>query len=222
MTTPTGERGLRYLELILGVFLTFLVYLKGIDVLPGFVVISVFLVFFYRLARKGGSSGVALKSIAYALLGILYIPLLFSYLMLVRGFQDGQWWLLLMFTVVYGNDTFAYYIGRNLGRHKFSPIVSPNKTIEGSLGGLAGGMLVALVMHYLFLGNLIGVRDILLLAFFLGILGQLGDLFESLIKRSVGVKDSGFVIPGHGGMLDRIDSIIFPLPFLYYYIIMVV
>ncbi len=138
--------------------------------------------------------------------------------MLIRSLENGQWLLLLLFSIVWGNDTFAYYTGRAIGRHKLAPAISPNKTIEGAIGGLAGGILVSFALHRFILSGVIGTADTILIALIMGILGQLGDLIESSLKRSVGAKDSGFVVPGHGGILDRIDSIILPLPFLYYYI----
>ncbi|MEK7829277.1 MAG: phosphatidate cytidylyltransferase, partial [Deltaproteobacteria bacterium] len=130
----------------------------------------------------------------------------------------GRFWLLFIVCIIAANDTFAYYVGKGFGKHKLSPGISPKKTVEGALGGLIGGVAVALIFNKFFLTH-ISPKEISMLAVSIGILGQLSDLFESLIKRSAGVKDSGGILPGHGGMLDRIDSLIFPSPFLYYYLI---
>ena len=121
--------------------------------------------------------------------------------------------------VIGGNDILAYYTGRSIGRHKLSRVVSPKKTIEGAIGGLVGGIVVAVVFRYALFSDR-GVVELAVLALLLGLVGQAGDLFESMIKRSAGVKDSGFIVPGHGGILDRIDSLLFCLPLLYCYIML--
>ncbi len=191
---------------------------RGPGTAPLILVIALFLLFLFRLISHRGAPAQSVVPVAFGLLGIVYIPLLFSYMMLIRSLENGQWLLLLLFSIVWGNDTFAYYTGRAIGRHKLAPAISPNKTIEGAIGGLAGGILVSFALHRFILSGVIGTADTILIALIMGILGQLGDLIESSLKRSVGAKDSGFVVPGHGGILDRIDSIILPLPFLYYYI----
>lgn len=116
---------------------------------------------------------------------------------------------------IMGCDTFAYFVGSRIGKHKLYPAVSPNKSIEGGIGGLVGAMVAVLIAKYTFL-PIIGVFDALLLGLFLGVVGQMGDLFESLLKRACTVKDSGSMIPGHGGILDRLDSLLFAFPVVYY------
>jgi phosphatidate cytidylyltransferase len=120
--------------------------------------------------------------------------------------------------IVMTNDSAAYYTGSAFGKHRLYPQVSPKKSVEGALGGLGGSMAGTMLAHFTFFPQLTLV-DALLTAIFVGILGQTGDLFESLLKRSFGVKDSGSCIPGHGGVLDRLDSIIFAAPAMYYYVI---
>jgi phosphatidate cytidylyltransferase len=118
-----------------------------------------------------------------------------------------------IFILIWVNDSFAYLVGKTLGRHKLFPSVSPKKTIEGSLGGL----LFALVGAY-FLGRFVPVLEItqwILLGLILVIMGSFGDLIESKFKRAAGIKDSGAILPGHGGMLDRLDSLVFAAPFAY-------
>lgn len=117
-------------------------------------------------------------------------------------------------------DTGAYFAGRFLGKHKLYPEVSPKKTWEGAVGGLAGSVAAVAVMKVVRLHDLSWL-DVVLIAVPGGILGQLGDLVESLIKRSVGVKDSGALLPGHGGMLDRIDAVLFIAPYVYLYLLLV-
>jgi phosphatidate cytidylyltransferase len=148
--------------------------------------------------------------------GLLYVPLLLSQLLLLRSEQFGEYWILLLLLIVMTGDSAAYYIGTSFGRHKLYPVVSPNKSVEGALGGLAGSVGGALIAKFTFFPQL-GVFDCIATALILGVLGQLGDLFESLLKRSFGVKDSGTIVPGHGGILDRLDSILFAAPAAWWY-----
>jgi len=117
----------------------------------------------------------------------------------------------LIFCVVAAGDIGAFYVGTCWGKHKLCPLVSPGKTVEGSLGGLASNLAVGYIVAYLLLPSLPPVKAAV---FFiaLGVAGQIGDLFESMLKRSAGVKDSGNLLPGHGGLLDRIDSLLFAGP----------
>ncbi|MBN1946637.1 MAG: phosphatidate cytidylyltransferase [Bradymonadales bacterium] len=152
--------------------------------------------------------------------GVLYVGLLVSFLALVRRDPGdmGRYWLLLLLAITWLGDTGAYFTGRSLGRHKLSPTVSPKKTWEGAVGGLlasvAGGFAV-LALTPLALHPLVLLAAVIPAA----VLGQLGDLCESLLKRSWGVKDSGRIIPGHGGILDRIDALMFAAPYLYFFFI---
>jgi phosphatidate cytidylyltransferase len=125
--------------------------------------------------------------------------------------------LLFLFGLLWIGDTAAMGIGSWLGRHKLAPTVSPNKTVEGFIGGLAGAVAVGLLMHFWRLPQ-IGLGHILIIALGCSLFGQLGDLVESMWKRSLGIKDSSRVIPGHGGVLDRSDSLLFATPFMYFYL----
>lgn len=151
------------------------------------------------------------------LLGFLYLPLLMSYLVLLREMDHGVKWIFLLLIIVMSGDTAAFYVGSSLGKRKLYPIVSPNKSVEGMIGGLVGSILGALLAGATFFPELT-IVDAVAAAFIVGLLGQLGDLFESLLKRSFGVKDSGNIFPGHGGMLDRLDSVLFAAPTLYVYV----
>lgn len=141
-------------------------------------------------------------------LGLTYAILPFIALVCLRGSgTDGLHAILLVFGCVWGADTFAYFVGRKVGGPKFAPAISPNKTWSGFLGGLAGSVLVTAIICLL-LGHGFGIISVVL-ALLLGTLSSIGDLFESWIKRSFDRKDSGWIIPGHGGLLDRIDGLIF-------------
>ncbi len=158
----------------------------------------------------------AAGEMAFLVAGFLYVPLLLGHLLLLRDLPDGISWIFLMMIIVMSGDTGAYYIGSSFGKRKLYPAVSPNKSVEGAFGGLAGSIAGAFIAKATFFPAL-SVADSLVTALALGILGQVGDLFESLLKRSFGVKDSGMIVPGHGGILDRLDSILFAAPAAFYY-----
>jgi phosphatidate cytidylyltransferase len=129
---------------------------------------------------------------------------------------EGAYRIALLLAIVMSADTVAFFVGKAFGRHRLAPALSPGKTVEGAIGGLLGGAIGALLIRLL--GRLsLPFVDALLLGVFVSALGALGDLFESLLKRWAGVKDSGGLFPGHGGMLDRLDSLLFGAPLLYYY-----
>lgn len=130
--------------------------------------------------------------------------------------EQGAWRVLLLLAVVMSSDTFAYFAGSAFGRHKLAPRVSPGKTIEGLAGGLVGGVVAALVVRHFGLRE-VPVAAAVALGIVVSVFGVTGDLVESLLKRWSGVKDSGRLFPGHGGMLDRLDSLLFGAPVLYYY-----
>jgi phosphatidate cytidylyltransferase len=163
---------------------------------------------------------IAAREIAYVVLGFLYIPFLLMHLVMLHRTTYGWQWLLVIMLIVMTNDSAAYYTGSAFGKHRLYPLVSPKKSIEGALGGLGGSICGTLLAKITFFPQL-PLTDALVTAIVIGILGQTGDLFESLLKRSFGVKDSGSIIPGHGGVLDRMDSIIFAAPAMYYYVIYV-
>lgn len=146
----------------------------------------------------------------------LYVPFLLAHLLMIRLLPQGSSWLLLIMLIVMTNDSAAYYVGSLCGRRKLYEAVSPKKSIEGALGGLAGSLGGTLLAKYSFFPQL-SIFDAVATALVIGMVGQIGDLFESLLKRSFGVKDSGTIFPGHGGVLDRMDSIIFAAPVTYYY-----
>jgi phosphatidate cytidylyltransferase len=133
---------------------------------------------------------------------------------------DGPGFVLLALMLSWLSDTGAYFMGRFLGKHKLYPAVSPKKTVEGAIGGLLGGVAGALLAHFIYLRSL-PLTHAILLALVAGGLGQAGDLGESLLKRSFGIKDSGGIIPGHGGILDRVDALLVTSTMTYLYVIWV-
>ena len=152
-----------------------------------------------------------------AALGILYVGALTAPLALLhRQLPDGPRWVLTALAATFANDSGAYFAGRALGRHKLYPLISPAKTIEGGAGGLVLAVAVLFLVRATFFPALT-VADCLLIAVPASILGPIGDLVESMLKRSAGVKDSGNLIPGHGGILDRLDALLFVGAWVYGY-----
>ncbi len=149
--------------------------------------------------------------------GVIYIGFTLGHLLLIRNLEQGVFLVFFLLLVTWGGDTGAYLFGKTLGRHKLAPTISPNKTVEGLFGGLLMAVAMAFVARLWFLSSLT-VGDCLALGFVLGGVGVLGDLTESAFKRGAGVKDSGGLIPGHGGILDRVDSLLFSAPVFYYYL----
>jgi phosphatidate cytidylyltransferase len=173
----------------------------------------------------------ALPSWALTQTGAFYLAWLFSHFILMRALgtslrpapltplniESGAAWIYTVLAITWLQDTAAYFVGRAWGRHKMAPALSPKKTWEGAAGGLLGSIAGALLCVWL-LGLPISIAAGALLGLVGGIVGPLGDLSESLIKRQVGLKDAGNLIPGHGGILDRADSLLFTIPVLYYLI----
>jgi phosphatidate cytidylyltransferase len=157
------------------------------------------------------------QAVAVTLLGLAWINALLGHTILLRALPEGLHWVLLLVWVTWIGETAAYTVGSLVGRHKLAPGISPGKTVEGALAQLVGSPLAALAAQgWLFPG--LSTRDALLVGLLLGVVGQLGDLAESALKRSVGTKDTGQLIPGHGGMLDRVDGLLFNAPALFYYV----
>lgn len=151
---------------------------------------------------------------AASLAGIFYMGWLLSYWVLIMNTYGRDWVFLALFST-FAVDTSAYFVGRTWGRHKMAPTVSPGKTWEGALGGLAGAIAAVMALA-LILDIDISYAQLVLLGFLIAVFAQLGDLAESKIKRSMGVKEAGNLIPGHGGILDRLDSIVFTGVVVYY------
>ena len=178
-----------------------------------------------RIVKTG--SKFTVPDAAFSVLGISYIGVSFAHLLLLRytdqsiylmtswgQISAGAAYLWLAFVGTWASDTFAYFIGTYFGRHKLCPMISPGKTVEGALGGVLGSIIAIMVLGTIF--NL-SIAHSLIMGALVGITAPIGDLVESAIKRFAGVKDSGRILPGHGGILDRFDSILFTVPAIYYY-----
>lgn len=153
--------------------------------------------------------------------GFLYIALMLSHFILIRRCDHGVLLIFFILILAFAGDIAAFYVGRTWGKRRLLPLVSPSKTEEGMLGLIAGSVTGCIIFQQLFFTAL-PVIHAAILGFVGSIIGQLGDLCESAIKRTSGVKDSGFILPGHGGLLDRLDCLIFIAPFVYYYRLFVI
>ncbi len=177
---------------------------------------TVLMITFLFYLFKRHSLELVLNQVATTILCVLYAGMMLAFLGLLLDLPTGSDWLLIVLATTFGADTGAYLVGHLIGRRKLAPRVSPGKTVEGLVGGLLVSVGVALFCKFLFFKALL-VRDCIWVGGVVGLIGPLGDLSESLVKRSVGVKDSGDLIPGHGGLLDRVDALLFTSPVVYYY-----
>ena len=166
---------------------------------------------------EAGEMEANLRRAALRFLGMLYVAGPLSLAVALRGMPGGVQYILLACGIVWVGDTGAYYAGSTLGRHPLAPRVSPHKSVEGSVAGLIASMGTAWILARA-LGMSLGPLPSLLFGGVIGAVGQIGDLAESFIKRALQVKDTGRLIPGHGGMLDRIDSLLFAIPVFYLWV----
>ncbi len=154
--------------------------------------------------------------------GVFYVGWMMSHFILLRDMQEGRDWVFMVLFATFACDTSAYFIGRAFGKNKMAPVVSPGKTWEGALGGLGGTMLAVVIIAIITGLDEYGYLYIIPLGFLIGVFAQIGDLAESAIKRSAETKEASGLIPGHGGMLDRLDSLIFTVILVYYWVLWVV
>lgn len=196
--------GVSWREALIGLFV---VYLMGLEI-----------------ANPNRNS---LNAVVFTLFGYLYIPWLLGFVITLRYTPDGVtglWYLTLPLLAVVATDVGAYTFGSLFGRRKLAPKLSPNKTVEGSIGGLLLAAVMVFALLFLlerFAGLKVPVYDALLFSLLVSSAAQLGDLFESLLKRWAGVKDAGVFMPGHGGVLDRIDSLLVAIPVTYFFFTMI-
>lgn len=146
----------------------------------------------------------------------LYVSWLISHLLYLRQLSSGFHFVLLVLAATWSTDTFAYFVGMNFGKRKLAPVLSPNKSIEGAVGGIFGSLFASILIGYL--NPQMPISGYAVVGILIGTIGQIGDLAESALKRMAGVKDSGNIIPGHGGILDRFDSLLLTAPVAYYVI----
>ena len=196
------------------------------SIFPAVLTLLLILSFCVELVRRNRSP---IVNVGATVFGAIYVGWLISHLVVLRGVpgkpitvlsytaEAGAWLVMFTFLCTWACDTGAYFFGRSYGRTKIAPMLSPKKTVEGSLAGLVCSVLIAVVM-----GIVIDLpaQHSLALGLLFGVLCQLGDLSESAIKREVSVKDSGSIVPGHGGILDRFDSLLFTAPAAYYYTVL--
>ena len=198
-------------------FLLILLVLRGrMYLMPLIISLCIFLPMIISILMGYSPSTILIDNIAKGLFGIIYISLPLSMLMIIYKHPYGKAWIFFLLCVIFINDTGAFYFGRYLGRHKLHKKISPNKTWEGAIGGVICSIIGGFLFLRIFKLKPICLETFLLISF-LSIMGQMGDLAESLIKRCYDVKDSGIILPGHGGILDRIDSFLFTIPILYGY-----
>ena len=207
-----------FLGLLFPAFASWLVHRKP-EFVGGYNLVQIGVVLiFVALTLNAGKTGIALGNWRQSqgkigAAGAVYVGFLFSGLVLLRSVSRfGVWALLTTVFCVWATDTFAYFVGRAIGKHKLAPSLSPKKTVEGALGGLIGAAIVGA-----FMAQRLGVSPAFgaTLGGVAGIMGPLGDLWESALKREQGIKDFGAMLPGHGGVLDRFDSLLFVAPFAY-------
>lgn len=159
--------------------------------------------------------------IAKQVLGIVYIPVSLALLIFIKELDGGTLWVIWLLIIIFVNDTGALYAGTFFGKKKLSPSISPNKTVEGSIGGALSGVLAGFVFCLIFFNDWSLALMTIPGALMLTAAGQIGDLFESAMKRASKIKDSGSILPGHGGMLDRIDGLLLAIPVLYVYLVFI-
>jgi phosphatidate cytidylyltransferase len=215
MIRPPVQKALMIITYLLSVFLfSSLIFREHfyVAVLPLFFMIPLG----YVLLSSGPDNALKRDGIGLTIVGPFYVCLPLMLLVLVARLPQGRLWIFYLLSVVFAGDTAAFYVGRRFGKHGLIHI-SPGKTWEGTVGGLLANAVVAGIFGSIFFPSL-SLVSIMVLAISIGIFGQIGDLVESLFKRSSDLKDSGTLLPGHGGILDRIDSLLFAIPVLYLYL----
>ena len=195
----------------IGYLATILFYLQNLEVFSIELSFIFFVSMIIALFKLVFDDKIKLEDVAITLFGIIYVPFFFQHIVYLDGYKH----IWLVFIIAWGTDTFAYLAGNLFGKTKLSPKLSPNKTVEGSLGGILGSVLLTFIFSKAV--GLESIPKLLVLAVVCSIISQLGDLTASRVKRITGIKDFGYIIPGHGGILDRFDSILFVAPCIYYF-----
>ncbi len=218
-----GVKTDKTMGIIIGISLIILIYfqINNLNFIFGSLFLILILILLKQIFVKMDGSVILVTAVTF--FGVLYIVGLFSHLVLLYNLKSvGEYGYLIVWLPIIATwltDTGAYFTGINFGKHPLAPNISPKKTIEGAIGGAFCSIVFSIIMsNYLGFGYWHGI----LLGLLIAIFGQLGDLVESLLKRDAQIKDSGTIIPGHGGILDRIDSLLFSLPIVYYYLQLVV
>jgi len=182
-----------------------------------FAVMAILMLNLLRIREEG----LDMIRVGKLILGVMYVPLLMSHFILIRQESEGIRWIFFILVLAFSGDIAAYYAGKGMGRRKLLPEVSPGKTVEGTIGLFAGSIVGCILFRQLFF-PILPVSHTVILGLVGSVVGQLGDLCESALKRAAGVKDSGTLLPGHGGILDRLDCLMFITPFVYYYRVLII
>jgi phosphatidate cytidylyltransferase len=214
---------LRTLFILSGILIGISVYFFEVRFIPIILLVGIFISGLYQLVKN--KFNFAIENLSVFLFGLIYVAVFFSFLILIREFPKesgmdynlGGLWVIFIFFCLWLSDTLAYFIGTPFGKHKILSEVSPQKSWEGSMGGMAGSILTAIFSKLIFLKE-VPLFHLLILSILVSIFGQLGDFVESSFKRSANLKDSSNIIPGHGGILDRFDSLLFTAPLVYFYL----
>ena len=178
-----------------------------------YILCGISLVFIFKFIEITFSRNYVKETIEnYYLVPYLVLPILILIFFLNGNFVIHSKWILSMIAMNWSNDVFAYFVGRKFGKTPLAPEISPKKTIEGSIGGLVGAILTGICLNLYFLNEPVSLLFIIIFGIFIWAFGTVGDLFESKLKRLVQIKDSGNILPGHGGFLDRFDSFLFIIP----------
>jgi phosphatidate cytidylyltransferase len=214
-----------FIPLLSSLALLVLFFTGRIELVVPVVILTLVLAFFIELYRNKES---ATLNVSATFLNSFYFSMLFGSFLLLRelpkstgaDYSSGGKWIVMMILATWMCDTAAYVVGSYLGKHKLMPRISPNKSIEGTVAGFVFSVLTAWLCHVWFIQEL-RLIDSLIIGAITGIFGQYGDLFESMLKRDAGVKDSSNLIPGHGGILDRFDSLTLTAPLVYLYLVFI-
>lgn len=216
----TGVKTMNYIGFIFCIvfYVLQLIYPK-VEIFSKMMAIMFITLFTYEIfTRKSGVNG-----IVHTIFGFVYVAFLLSHLMLINNLENAVILVWLPFLTAWFTDSAAYFTGISIGKHKLSPMISPKKTIEGALGGIIGSSLLTTIFGVFIskYNSSIGITNFILIGLLCGVFSQLGDLAASYIKRYAKIKDFGNLIPGHGGILDRFDSILFTMPIVYYYFLLI-
>ena len=181
------------------------------------IVLLSFILFFQKTGELGSNSRV-IESLSVILQSFVYIPWCLGFFLKILFLPavDGRLLIIFLVLVCKSTDIFGYVFGKTMGRHKLSPVISPNKTIEGAIGGIVCSLLIAHICYFIFLDQMMSFPKLWIYGITLPLISIVGDLTESLLKRDAAFKDSGGIVPGLGGVLDMLDSILFAVPFVYF------
>ena len=222
MVEAKGIKPYKTVGVIAGLVVSWYVYFQGGFYSSLFITIVLITIMVLELARRDGQF--AVFHMSSTIFGVFYVGWLGSHVILLRqlgesvpGDDLGGRFVILAFALAWGADSGAYFIGNSLGRRKLMARVSPHKSVEGAIGGLVFAVIAAFIAKATF-ASFLSLRDVVVLGLAAPVMATLGDLVESLMKRDVKIKDTSKALPGHGGMLDRFDSVLFVAPLVYYYL----